>query len=97
MKKVMVQFSFPGLTAKQYDQAWDELRKSGHEHPEGLLHHVGAQQGTNWVVIDVWESKEDFNKFGEILMPILKKINAPQVQPLITPVHFEMSGEVHHA
>lgn len=95
MKKVMVQFNTPGMTAKQFDQAWDELRKAGQEHPFGLIHHVAGQQGNNWVVVDVWESAEHFNKFGETLMPILKKIGVALVQPVITPVHFELSGEVH--
>ena len=97
MKKVMVQFSFPGVTSKQYDQVWDELRKAGQDHPNGLIHHVGAQQGSNWIVVEVWETKDYFNKFGETLMPILKKVGIPQIQPVITEVYYELSGEVHHA
>ena len=91
----MVQFNIPGMTARQFDQAWDELRKAGHEHPVGLIHHTAAQQGNNWVVVDVWESPEYFSKFGETLMPILNKIGVTQVPPVITPVYFELSGEVH--
>lgn len=95
MKKVLVQFNIPGMTAKQYDQVWDELRKAGQEQPSGLIHHVGGQQGNNWVVVDVWESEEHLNKFGETLTPILKQIGVTPVQPVITPVHYELSGEVH--
>ena len=92
MKKILVQFSNPGITAKQFDQIWEELRKAGQTNPSGLLHHVGAQQGNNWVVVDVWESEEAFNKFGETLMPILDKLGIAQVQPVITPVHYEYVG-----
>ncbi len=88
----MVQFNIPGMTAKQYDQAWEELRKAGQSNPSGLIHHVGAQQGNNWVVVDVWESAEAFAKFGETLMPILGKIGVANVPPVITPVHYELSG-----
>ena len=95
MKKVLVQFNIPGMTAKQFDQAWDELRKAGQEHPVGLIHHVAGPQGNNWVVVDVWESEDHFNKFGETLMPILKRIGVTQVPPVMTPVHYELSGEVH--
>ena len=95
MKKVLVQFSSPGMTAKQFDQAWDELRKAGQEHPVGLIHHVAGQQGNNWVVVDVWESEELFNKFGETLTPILEKVGVTLVPPVITPVYYELSGEVH--
>ena len=92
MKKVMVQFSIPGMTAKQYNQCWEEMRKTGYGNPAGLIHHVGAQQGNNMVVVDVWESEEAFKKFGEILMPIFVKIGVVPVQPVITPVLYEQSG-----
>lgn len=92
MKKILVQFNFPGMTTKQYDQAWEEMRAAGKSNPKGLLHHVGGQQGNNLVVVDVWESAEAFTKFGETLMPILTKLNVANVQPVITPVHYEFSG-----
>jgi hypothetical protein len=94
MKKQLVQFNIPGMTAKEYDQAWEELRKAGLSAPSGLHHHVGAQQGNNWVVVDVWESAEAFNKFGETLMPILVKLGiaVDQVKPVITSVHYEYEG-----
>ena len=95
MKKVLVQFNIPGMTSTQFDRVWDELHKAGIDHPAGLIHHTAAQQGNNWVVVDVWESKEYFNKFGETLMPILNKLGVAQVQPMITPVYFELASEVH--
>ena len=88
----MVQFNIPGMTAKQYDQCWEEMRKTGYANPAGLIHHVGAQQGNNMVAVDVWESEEAFNKFGEILMPIFVKVGVVPVQPVITPVLYEQSG-----
>ena len=90
MKKQLVQFNIPGMTAKQYDQCWDELRKAGQANPPGRTYHVGAQQGNNWVVVDVWDSVDAFNKFGETLMPILGKLGVQQVQPVITPVYYEL-------
>ena len=94
MKKQLVQFNIPGMTAKLYDKAWEELRKAGQTNPSGLLHHVGAQQGNNWVVVDVWESVDAFNTFGKTLMPILEKLGlaVDQVKPVVTPVHFEYTG-----
>ena len=94
MEKVIVQFNIPGMTAKEYDQAWIELRKVGLSAPQGLHHHVGAQQGNNWMVVDVWESVGAFNKFGETLMPILGKLGVAvdQIKPVISPVHYEYEG-----
>jgi hypothetical protein len=92
MKKVMIQFSFPGLSLKTFDKAWDECRANGYANPKGLLHHVAGLNGNNVVVTDVWESIEAFNKFGEFLMPLLKRVGFPESKPLITPVHFEYYG-----
>lgn len=92
MKKQLVQFNFPGVTSKLYDQVWEGLRNAGQSNPAGLLHHAGAQQGNNFTVIDIWESTEAFNKFGETLIPIMNKLGIAQVQPVITPVHYEYTG-----
>lgn len=89
MKKQLVQFNIPDMTAKQYDRAWEELRKAGQTSPSGMLYHVGAQQGKGWVVIEVWESMEAFNKYGETLMPILSKLGIITLKHVITPVHYE--------
>jgi hypothetical protein len=92
MKKVIIQFSFPGLSLNIYDNAWTELRSKGYSNPKGLLHHVGGLQGNNLIVVDVWESLEAFNKFGEVLLPILKKVGFPDIKPVVTPVHYEYLG-----
>lgn len=92
MKKLMVQFNIPGMTALQFDQCWEELRNVGHTNPTGRSFHVAGPQGNDWVVVDVWESEEAFNKFGEILMPILGKLGVNLVPPVITPVHYVHIG-----
>ena len=92
MKKVIVQFTFPDLSTNTFDKSWEEIRKLGHSNPKGLLHHVAGVQGNNLIVCDVWESIEAFNKFGEILMPVLNKVGFPNIKPIITPVHYEYNG-----
>ncbi len=89
----MVQMNIPNMTTKQYDQAWEQMRATGHANPKGLIHHVGSLQGNTLMVVDVWESTDAFAKFGEILGPIMGKLGVPQVEPVITPVHFEYSGK----
>lgn len=91
MNKQLVQFNFPGLTEKQYDQVWSELRRAGHSNPSGLIHHVSAFENNNCLVFDVWESPEAFNEFGKILMPILYKIGINEPKPMMTPVLNELS------
>lgn len=92
MKKIIVQFSFPGMNRKLYDQCWDELRAAGQSHPNGLIHHYGCQQDNNFIVVDVWESRDAFNNFGKILLPILNKLNIKDVQPVISEVYYEYEG-----
>ena len=94
MKKILVQFTIPGMTTQQYEQCWEEMRNSGHANPTGLLHHVSAQQGNNMIAVDVWESEETFNNFSQVLMPIFVKAGVTPVQPVVTPVLFEYSGAV---
>ena len=93
MQKVMVQFNIPGMSLKQYEQTWEELRAAGHSNPKGLIHHTGGQHGNNIVVVDVWESMEAFQKFGETLEPIMGKLGVPRVDPAITPVHIEYQAK----
>jgi hypothetical protein len=92
LKKVMVQFDFPNMTSKQYDQVWEDLRAAGHENPKGLIHHVSAQTDKGLKVVDVWENADKFNEFGQTLMPILTKNGITPTQPIVSPLHYEYSG-----
>jgi hypothetical protein len=38
-------------------------------------------------VFDIWESQQDFDRFGETLMPILQQIGLDPGQPMVEPVH----------
>jgi hypothetical protein len=93
MKKIMVQFNIPGMTLKQVDQAWDALRASGYAHPKGLVHHTNAAHGNNILIVDVWESQQDWDNFGPVLGPILGKLGVADTQPLIVPVHSDYLGK----
>jgi hypothetical protein len=89
MKKVLVQFSLPGVTTKQYDQTWETLRKTGQAEPKGLIHHTGCQTGNTIMVCDVWESEEAYKKFGDTLTPIMTKLGITNTTPTIIPVHYD--------
>ena len=38
-------------------------------------------------VFDIWESQQDFDKFGATLMPILQEIRLDPGQPMVEQVH----------
>ena len=94
MKKVLVQFDLPGMTTKQYDQVWRDLKAIEQSNPKGLLHHFGAPTTNGFKVVDVWESEDRFNAFGKTLMPILEKNKAPKTAPKITPLHYEYNSNL---
>jgi hypothetical protein len=43
-------------------------------------------------VFDLWESMEQFQKFGETLIPILKKLGVDPGQPQVTKIHNVRNG-----
>ena len=89
MKNVVVLFSAPDFTAKDYDQVWDDLRAAGQSNPKGLMSHVGfARPEGGWMVVDVWESEEAFNEFGKTLMTIFQKNGSQVPPPQVIPAHY---------
>jgi hypothetical protein len=89
---------FQGLTQEQYEKTVDKVSggKSRMDSPsdwpvEGLLAHVTGQGETGFRVVDVWESEEAFNRFGETLLPILKEIGV-EGRPEVYPAHTFVSA-----
>lgn len=52
----------------------------------GLISHTAAPTSNGWLVVDVWESEEAFQQFGETLIPILRELGLADVQPQTYPV-----------
>ena len=87
----MVNFNIPGMTTKQFDDAWKELRALGISRPKGLVHHTGAQNGSSMVIVDVWESQEAWEGFAQTIGPILGKLGVADSPPVILPVHYDLT------
>ena len=54
---------------------------------EGILVHVAGESPQGFRVVDVWESEEACQRFGEILQPILQEVgitDAPELYPADT-------------
>jgi hypothetical protein len=55
---------FPGATQEQYDKVMKTLGLDrSDEPPAGALLHLAGPTEKGWEVIDVWESREDFDRF----------------------------------
>ena len=88
-------FSFsptPAMTAGTYDQAIRRLEQAGAANPPGRLYHVCYGDPENVRVLDIWESREDFDRFGQTLGPILQELGVGPGEPEITAVHNVIDG-----
>ncbi len=81
-------------TLAHYDQVIKQLEAAGHGQPPGRQFHVAARKGTGYVVTDVWESQEAFDRFFQILGPLLQQVGSGPEQPSVQnlPVHNVIKG-----
>lgn len=95
---IIAVFQSPTLTQATYEESVRRL-SGGRQRMttpadwpvEGLLAHVAGQGAQGFRVVDVWESEEAFQRFGEKLMPIMKAIGI-EGQPEVYPAHTVVSA-----
>ncbi|MCG6496056.1 hypothetical protein [Kitasatospora sp. A2-31] len=87
---VIVVFEFPEVTQAQYQESVDRLTGgAGLNSPSDwpvrglVLHTAGPTPGGGWHVTDVWESRETFDHFAAVLMPIFQEVGIPTTPPMI--------------
>jgi hypothetical protein len=63
---VAIQLDFPGATLDQYDEVIKKMGLTpGQGTPPGALFHWVTKTDEGICVVDVWESREVFDKFSE--------------------------------
>ena len=88
---------FEGITREQYEESvrkltgGDRLTSPSDWPVEGLLVHAPGQGESTFRVVDVWESEEAFQSFGEMLLPILREIGV-EGQPEVYSAHTFVSA-----
>jgi hypothetical protein len=83
---------FPGVTQEQYDAVMTDLELQGM--PDGGIAHLAAPMDGGWRVLDVWESKEHFDRFYDAaLRGALEKNGVPQPDPKVGELHNVMTAE----
>jgi hypothetical protein len=89
----------PSVTQEAYEEIVRKVSdgKSRMESPSdwpvaGLLVHVAGQADGGFRVVDVWESEEACNQFGEILAPILKEVGVDDPPEQIYQAHTFVSA-----
>ena len=87
----------PTLTREKYEEIIRRLTgKDRMESPsdwpvEGLLLHVAGESPQGFRVVDVWQSEDACNRFGEALGPILQEVGVED-EPQIYQAHTFVSA-----
>ena len=87
---MLVRFSPQGMTSDQYDTVMRRLDEAGRWPPEGLEYHVCFGEPEQLRVSEIWSSNEEFEAFGEHLMPILNDVGIGFSAP---PEHLEIHSQ----
>jgi steroid delta-isomerase-like uncharacterized protein len=82
----------PAMSAEAYDQAIARLEQAGAGNPPGRLYHACFGDPANLRVFDVWETREDFDRFGQTLGPIMQELGVAPGQPEVTEVRNTING-----
>ena len=83
----LVRFTPESGTTEQYDEAVRRLEEAGEIPADGLDYHVCFIADGNVRVSEIWDSREQFDAFGEKLMPILTDIGVDPGEPQQLEIH----------
>jgi hypothetical protein len=85
---IVVRFSPANLTAEKYDQTSSRVQEELDWLPDGLDYHVCFGTDGDLRVSEIWDSREQFDAFGEKLTPILQDSGIEfSAEPEIFEVH----------
>ncbi|HEV7773229.1 MAG TPA: hypothetical protein VGO48_08110 [Conexibacter sp.] len=83
---ILVRFAPTSLTQEQYDASVRRLEQEGIFPPEGMDFHVCFGTEPNLRVSEIWDSREQWEAFGERLMPVLADIGIQPGEPEVIAV-----------
>jgi hypothetical protein len=75
------------VTPEQYDETIRRLEKVGDWPPQGLDYHVAFKSNGKFRVSEIWDSREQFEAFGQRLMPVLEEVGIEPGQPEMLEIH----------
>jgi hypothetical protein len=84
---IVVRFTPTGLTKEKYEQAVRRLEAAGYWPPDGLFSHCFFGSDDDLRISEIWDSREQFDAFGERLMPVLSEVGIQPGEPEVFGVH----------
>jgi hypothetical protein len=91
----VLHFKPVGFALATYKEAIKQLEAAGAGSPKGRSFHVCYGDPNNVQITDVWDNMEDFQAFGQTLVPIMQALGADPGQPEAQEVNNIIVGEVH--
>lgn len=89
---IVVRFTPKSMSTAQYDEILSKLEAAGAGKPKGRLFGVAFGPHNALLVSDVWDSQENFDAFGQILMPILQEVGVDPGTPVIIEAYNTIPG-----
>ena len=87
-----IYFAHEGFTPEKYSQTIKALEDAGLGSPKGRKYHFALESDGQIQVFDVWNSQEEFQAFGDKLMPILSGLSVDPGKPMEATVHNTIVG-----
>ena len=75
------------MTTAQYDQVNAELEAAGEGRPAGRTFHCAFGPADNLMIFDIWDSQQEFDEFGKVLMPIVQNAGLDLGKPDVMEIH----------
>ena len=88
----VVRFVPKSMSSTQYDQVIKKLEAAGAAAPKGRIFHVAFGPKEALRVSDIWDTQENFERFGQVLMPILQAAGVDPGEPEFIEVHNVVPG-----
>ena len=89
MSKVLAIVHLNGATTTSYDNLLVDLKEAKQLKLKARLHHFASIKEGEIQVVDIWESAADFQKIGEIMLPLAQK-HGIDAQPKLYPLHNQL-------
>jgi hypothetical protein len=87
-----IYFPHEGFTPEKYSSALKKLDEAGAGKPKGRTYHCALESDGAIQIFDIWESQEDFDAFGAVLVPILSELGVTLAEPMVATVHNVITG-----
>jgi hypothetical protein len=84
---LIVHFTPKGMDSDKYAEVLRRLESAGNGAPRGRLHHTCYGDRSALRVTDLFDTPQNFEAFGRVLMPILAAVGIDPGQPEVIPVH----------